>query len=203
VFSALRVKFVSLGDVCILAVARIILIYHLLRDGRALLPYHPRQGLTRRFYLILICLSRGIGSLQQREDILDMRIGRRYEDLLQISNNISFSSFTDLANLAIHKGSPHLISTLLADGASERDIMVDRRISQALDLYFIELPDLMLAQLTILEILLDSIRTNDAVSVPAVGIFDDLGALVADLAELGDLVQKGWVLVAMKVDLVG
>lgn len=45
--SALGVELVSLGDVGILAVSGIVLVYHFLRDSRALLPLHPRQGLTR------------------------------------------------------------------------------------------------------------------------------------------------------------
>lgn len=132
-----------------------------------------------------------------------MRIRRRDENFLQIPYNISFSALANLADLAIHEGSPHLIGALLADGAPERDIVVDSGISEALDLHLIELPDLVLAQLAILEILLDGIRADDAVSVPAVGIFDDLRALVADLAELGDLVEERGVLVAGEVDLVG
>lgn len=68
--------------------------------------------------------------------------------------------------------------------------MIDSLISQAFDLHLIELSYLMLAKLAIFEILLDGIRTDDAVTVAAIGIFDDLGALVADLAELGDLMEE-------------
>lgn len=131
-----------------------------------------------------------------------MRIGRRYEDFLQIADDIPFSSFTDLADLAIHKGSSDFISAFLADGSAEGHIMVDSRISQALYLQFIELPDLMLAQLPILEILLDSIRTDDTFTMPTIRILYDLRALVTDLTELRDLVHKTRLLVAVEVDLV-
>lgn len=132
-----------------------------------------------------------------------MAVRRRDEDLLQILNDLIFSSLADLANLAVEEGRPHLVTALLADLAPEWHIMVNRGIIQTFDVYLVELSDLVLAELSILEVLLNAIRANNAGAFASIGILDDLGALVADLPELGDAVHKSVLLVAVQLDLVG
>lgn len=132
-----------------------------------------------------------------------MAVGRRNEHLLQILNHFILPSLADLANLAVEEGGPYLITTLLADLTPEWHIMVNRRIIQAFDVYLIELPNLMLAQLPILEVLLDAIRANNAGTLTGIRILDDLRALVADLTELGDAVHQPMLLVTVQLDLIG
>jgi hypothetical protein len=80
--------------------------------------------------------------------------------------------------------------------------VIDCRIIEAFHVYLVELPYLVLTELSVSEVLFYGIRADDAWTDAGVGIFDDLRALVANFAELGDLVQKVGVLVAVQVHLV-
>lgn len=132
-----------------------------------------------------------------------MTVGRRNEHLLQILDHFILPSLTDLTNLAVEEGRPHLITAFLANLTPEGYIMVNRRIIQAFDVYLIELSNLMLAELPILEVLLNAISANNASALTSIRILDDLGALVADLSELGDAVDQPMLLIAVQLYLVG
>lgn len=99
----------------VLAVTGIILIDHFLTNYTVLLPRHLGTRLASRFYLIFIHLSRSIGNLKQSKDILDVAVGRRDVDLLQIFDHLTFPPLANLTNLAVHKGRPHLVAALTTD----------------------------------------------------------------------------------------
>lgn len=80
--------------------------------------------------------------------------------------------------------------------------MIDRRIIEAFHVYLVELSYLVLAELSVSEVLFDGIGADDAGADAGVRIFDDLRALIANFAELGDPVQKVGVLVAVQLHLV-
>lgn len=80
--------------------------------------------------------------------------------------------------------------------------MIDRRIIEAFHVYLVELSYLVLAELSVSEVLLYGIGADDAGADAGVRIFDDLRALIANFAELGDPVQKVGVLVAVQLHLV-
>ena len=186
----------------ILTVRRIILIYHFLTNDTVLLVLDMRKRLACRLYLILIDLSRSVGSLQQGQNILDVTVRWRYVNLLQIFNHLTLPSLANLTNLAVHERRPHLIAAFSTDLTPQGKVMVDSDIIETLHMDLIKFPWLMLAQLSVSKILFNSIRADDARPESRIRILDVLRALVAYLAELGDLVEKVGVLVAVQIHLV-
>lgn len=124
-FPAFWVKFVSFGNVRVFPVFRVELVDHLLRDDLILFPRHCRNGFAGGLYLVLVDFLRCVCGLQECENVLDVAVRGRDEDLLQIFDDLVFPPFADLANLAVHEGRPHLVAALLADFTPEGHVMID------------------------------------------------------------------------------
>ena len=77
------------------------------------------------------------------------------------------------------------------------------RIIDALDDNIEEFTVLVLAKFPVFDILFKLFRANKAVGVDLVRIFDDVGALVADLAHLRDAMSATGGVLALKFDFVG
>lgn len=127
----------------------------------------------------------------------------RNKDFLHVPDNFVLLPLTDLAGLAVHESGPQLVAAPLADCFFEGNIMRVGGVIETLDVDVLKLPVLMLAELSIGQVLLDGIVADDAGLLVLVRILDDVGALVADLAELADAVGQLGSVAAGELHLVG
>ena len=124
-FSAFRVKVISLGNMRILFILRVVLFNEFIRNNSIFLSSNFRVSLACWLYFVLIDTISGFWSLKKREYILDMTIGGRDIYFLKIFNNLILSSFTYLTHFTVHKCSSNFITALLAYLTFEQYIMID------------------------------------------------------------------------------
>jgi hypothetical protein len=181
----------------IFSISLIVFVYEFLGNDLILSTCDFGKSSTCGLDLVLINFIRGFCSLEQRKHVFDMTVGGRNVYLFKIFNDLTLPTLTNLASLTIHEGSSNLITAFLANLAFEKDIVVESGLIEALDVELIGLPYVVLAELAVSEVLLDGVGANDAVALSRVGIFDYLGAFVANLAVLGNPVQQALLLVAV------
>lgn len=126
----------------------------------------------------------------------------RNYSFLHVSNHLILLPITHFACLTVHKRSPQLVTATFTYFCIERHLMKFIRTVQTLHNHVKILSIVMVAQLSILYILFNLFRANNASILKSERILYDVGTLIAYLTVLTDLMNSVRLFLTRQFDLV-